>query len=108
SGETVSPILMAYWSGKEVGGDTDGTRDEVAAAPCDGTKSTPTDPAASAGIPEIPTSRMQSSSSGSVRTPTARQMNSALDRSVVESEATETYFSGKFKSVNFAVLSPGQ
>src|SRR5579872_1601973 len=67
-----------------------------------------TDAATKPGMPVSPTSRTQSSRNGWRDTPKARQTASALDRESVESEVEFTGRSGIFKSVNFAVLSPGQ
>jgi hypothetical protein len=59
-------------------------------------------------MPVIPTSRMQSSSVGCVRIPTARQIASALERDAEDSDAALTEREGILRLVNFVVLSPGQ
>jgi len=66
------------------------------------------DAAAMAGVPETPTSRMQSSSVGCLVTPTARQIISARERVLGERVAAVTRFLGNCGSVNRAEVSPGQ
>src|SRR5512146_24343 len=69
---------------------------------------TPTEATANAGMPVMATSRMQLSSVGWLRTPTARQIASALERTAAENEVVPASVWGKLRSVNLAVLSPGQ
>src|SRR5512146_2420931 len=68
----------------------------------------PTEATAKAGMPVMATSKMQLSSVGWRRTPTARQMASALERTAEENEVVPASSWGKLRSVNLAVLSPGQ
>ena len=63
--------------------------------------------AANEASPVSPTSRMQSSSSGSMRTPAARQMAWAIVRAEAESDATVASADGMARLVKVAVLSPG-
>src|SRR5579862_2709697 len=67
-----------------------------------------TEAAAKPGMPVAPTSRMQSSSTGWPRTPTAAQTASAWDLAAVAIERGLTSRDGILRFVNVAVLSPGR